>query len=174
VSTYVMPPGEALRLLSALDGVGVAACVGGGWGVDALVGPQTREHSDLDLWVPASGLEGLFVAFADLGVDRIFPWQGDRPWNFVLHDGSSRRVDLHLYERLDDGRLHYGSVLSPFLFNADDLAGEGAIGGVPVRCERPAFSLRNHTGYPPRDVDRHDMAILCEHFGLPMPAPWHP
>lgn len=162
-----MPPGEALRLLSALDGVDVR--LGGGWAVDALVGQQTREHSDLDLWVAASGLEGLFVAFADLGLDRIFPWPGDQPWNFVLHDGSSRRVDLHLYERLDGGSLHYGSVTSPFLFSADDLAGEGAIEGVPVRCERASFSLRNHTGYPPRDVDRHDMAILCEHFGLPLP-----
>jgi lincosamide nucleotidyltransferase A/C/D/E len=129
-----MPPGEAASVLTALDGVDV--CLGGGWAVDARVGRQTREHSDLDLWVAAPGLEGLFVAFADLGLDRIFPWPGDRPWNFVLHDGSSRRVDLHLYERLDGGSLHYGSVTSPFLFSADDLAGEGAIEG--VRCDASA------------------------------------
>lgn len=164
-----MPASEAVRVLTGLGSGGVDICLGGGWAVDALVGHQTRHHSDLDLWVEAPGLEGLIVVFAGLGIDRVQPWGGDRPWNFVLHDGVSRRVDLHLYERLDDGRLHYGSVNSPFLFDAEDLSGEGKIGGAGVRCERPDFALRNHTGYPPRDVDRHDVALLCEHFGLVPP-----
>lgn len=161
-----MPAREAVRVLTGLSSAGVDTCLGGGWAVDALVGHQTREHSDLDLWVEAPGLEGLIVVFDRLGIDRILPWGGDRPWNFVLHDGVSRRVDLHLYEGLGDGRLHYGSVTSPFLFGAGDLSGEGEIGGVAVRCERPEFALRNHTGYPLRDVDRHDVALLSEHFGI--------
>jgi len=165
-----MPPVTACALLATLDAREVRACVGGGWAVDALVGRQTREHSDLDLWLSATDLEGLFVAFATVGVDRIHPWPGDRPWNFVLHDGISRRVDLHLYEVLPDGRLQYGSVTAPFVFEADDLSGRGTIAGTPVRCERPEFSLSNHSGYPLRDVDRHDVALLCEHFGLPVPV----
>ena len=32
----------------------MAACVGGGWAVDALLGAQTRGHADRDLWVPAA------------------------------------------------------------------------------------------------------------------------
>lgn len=160
-----MPPEAAIALLSALDAHDVAWCVGGGWAVDALVGRQTREHSDLDLWVPAIGLEGLFLAFAEHELDRVHPWPGDRPWNFVLHDGVSRRVDLHLYEELDDGSLHYGSVTSPFIFSLDDLAGRGEIDARPVRCERPAFALSNHTGYPPRDVDHHDLALLRDLLG---------
>jgi lincosamide nucleotidyltransferase A/C/D/E len=164
-----MPPETACSLLAALDAHDVLACVGGGWAIDALVGRRTREHSDLDLWVAATDLEGLFVAFAELGVDRIHPWPGDRPWNFVMHDAVSRRIDLHLYEPLGDGRLQYGSVTAPFHFTADDLAGRGEIDGRPVRCERPAFALSNHTGYPLRDVDRHDVPLLCAHFGLELP-----
>ncbi len=164
-----MPPEQARTLVSALDSHGVAACVGGGWAVDALLGRQTRQHSDLDLWVEAGDLEGLFRAFAGEGVDRVHPWPGDRPWNFVLHDDVSRRVDLHLYERLGDERLHYGSVLSPFHFGVDDVSGRGEIEGLAVRCERPEFALANRTGYPPRDVDRLDVALLCEQFGLPVP-----
>lgn len=165
-----MPPETASALLAALDAHGVGACVGGGWGVDALVGRQTREHSDLDLWVEASDLEHLIVAFTAVGVDRILPWGGDRPWNFVLHDGVSRRVDLHLYEPLGDGRLHYGSVTAPFHFDGADIAARGTIAGTPARCERPEFALANHTGYPARDVDRHDVALLCTRFGLEVPA----
>ena len=164
-----MPPETARSLLSALQDHGVAACVGGGWAVDALVGHQTRHHSDLDVWVEACDFEGLFAVFADQGVDRIHPWPGDRPWNFVLHDGRSRRVDLHLYESLPDGRLHYGSVKAPFLFSGQDISGNGQIAGMPVRCEHPEFALQNRTGYEARAVDRHDVALLCERFGLEPP-----
>lgn len=144
-------------------------CVGGGWAVDALVGEQTREHADLDVWVDANDFEGLLAGFATEGVDRIHPWPGDRPWNFVLHDGWSRRVDLHVYETLGGGSLQYGSVRTPFTFRETDISGEGWIAGVSVRCERPEFALRNHTGYEPREIDGHDIALLCSRFGLVHP-----
>jgi lincosamide nucleotidyltransferase A/C/D/E len=164
-----MPADEAQSILAALRSHAVDACVGGGWAVDALLGEQTRPHSDLDIWVTAEETDGLLAALVAQGVDRIHPWPGDRPWNFVMHDGRSRRVDLHLYEALGEGRLHYGSVASPFRFTEDDLSGTGEIAGMPVRCERPEFSLQNHVGYDVRDVDRHDVALLCRHFGLASP-----
>jgi lincosamide nucleotidyltransferase A/C/D/E len=164
-----MPPEAARTLVAALGASGVAVCIGGGWAVDALVGRHTREHADLDLWVEAGDTEGLFAVFAEQGLDRIHPWPGDRPWNFVLHDGQSRRVDLHFYTALGEGRLHYGSVTAPFILAADDLAGSGVIAGMPVRCERPEFALRNHTGYDARETDRHDVSLLCEHFCLEPP-----
>jgi lincosamide nucleotidyltransferase A/C/D/E len=167
VTDYAMPAETVRTLMTALQRRGVAACVGGGWAVDALVGKQTRQHADLDVWVEANDFEALLAAFAEQGIDRIYPWPGDRPWNFVLHDGRTRRVDLHVYERLNDGRLHYGSVNAPFTFSQDDLSGEGKIAGTAVRCERPEFALRNHTGYELRATDRHDVAVLSEHFGLP-------
>jgi lincosamide nucleotidyltransferase A/C/D/E len=169
VTDYVMPQETVTALLAALRGHAVNACIGGGWAIDALVGRQTRPHGDLDIWVEASDTEGLFAAFAGQGVDRVHPWPGDRPWNFVLHDGRSRRVDLHLYETLGDGRLHYGSATSPFLFTDHDLSGDGEIGGMRVRCERPEFALQNHVGYEVRESDRHDVAVLCTHFGLQPP-----
>ena len=165
-----MPAEAARTLMTAVQGNGVEASVGGGWAVDALVGEQTRPHVDLDVWVEAAGFEGLLAAFTDQGVDRIHPWPGDRPWNFVLHDGHSRRVDLHLYETLGDGRLHYGSVTAPCLFTEHDLSGVGEIAGTSVRCERPEFALQNRTGYASREIDRHDVAVLCERFGLQPPA----
>ncbi|MFD7156462.1 nucleotidyltransferase domain-containing protein [Kribbella sp. NPDC059898] len=163
---YAMPPETARTLIESLQRNGVDACVGGGWAVDALVGRQTRTHADLDLWVDATDFEPLVATFATEGVDRLHPWPGDRPWNFVLHDGTTRRVDLHLYERLPDDRLHYGSVNTPFLFTPEDLSGRGEIAALPVRCEHPDFALQNHTGYPLREVDHHDIAILRERFNL--------
>lgn len=36
-------------MLAALDAVGLRTWVAGGWGVDALVGRETRMHRDLDV-----------------------------------------------------------------------------------------------------------------------------
>ena len=166
---YVMSAAEAAELLGALGAGGVEVCVGGGWGVDALLGAQTREHSDLDLWLAAPSIEGLFRVLVEHGVDRIHPWPGDRPWNFVLHDGRTRRVDLHLYEVIGDGSIQYGSVLDPFLLPAEALSHQGTIDGMRVRCEQPSWAVSFHTGYPLRPSDRHDVAHLCERFELETP-----
>lgn len=169
MSDYLMQAEDAVALLDRLRDHRVEVCVGGGWGVDALLERQTRPHSDLDLWLPAADLERLFIAFVASGVDRIFPWPGDRPWNFVLHDGLRLRVDLHLYEPLADGSIHYGAVVNGTVFPAEALAGEGTILGVEVTCESAEWAMRWHTGYSPRAVDRHDVALLCERFGMDLP-----
>ena len=172
MSEHAMPAEAVLSILAALEREDVEYCLSGGWAVDALLGEQTREHSDLDLWLPAAHLGRLFIAFARIGLDRIFPWPGDRPWNFVLHDGRGLRVDLHLYETLDGGTIHYGSAIEPFEFPAAALSGSGSILGVAVRCELAEWTLRWHTGYPPREVDRHDVARLVERFGFEVPEPF--
>lgn len=169
MSEYTMPAEDAVALLERLREQGVQTCVGGGWAVDALLQRQTRPHSDLDLWLPAPHLERAFTALVASGVDRIFPWPGDRPWNFVLHDGLHLRVDLHVFERVSDQSIHYGSALDGVTFPADALAGEGAILGTAVTCESARWALRWHTGYPPRPVDRHDVSLLCERFGMALP-----
>jgi lincosamide nucleotidyltransferase A/C/D/E len=161
---------SALALLDVLSARDVQACVAGGWAVDALLGRQTRDHSDLDLWLPAAHLEPLIVAFAGVGLDRLFPVPGDRPWNFVLHDGAELRVDLHLYEQLSGDSIHYGSVVSGVVFPASALAGRGTIAERTVRCEAPEWAIRWHSGYQPREVDRHDVPLLCSRFGIDLPV----
>jgi lincosamide nucleotidyltransferase A/C/D/E len=162
-----MPAGLVVELVRALRAGGADPCIGGGWAVDALVDRPTRPHADLDLWLPASDLDPAIAVFTEVGIDRLLRWGGDRPWNFVLHDGGSRRVDLHLYEELTGGVLHYGSVQDGHRFPVAALQGAGVISGLPVRCESADWSLRWHSGYPPRDIDRHDIALLRELTGDP-------
>jgi lincosamide nucleotidyltransferase A/C/D/E len=169
MTTHVMDADNACRILSSLQRAGVEPTVGGGWAIDALLGEQSRLHSDLDLWVAAEDLEPLIRAFVDLGLDRLLPWGGDRPWNFVVHDGGALRVDLHLYEKLPDGRVHYGSVRGGDDFDLTFLRGHGAIDGMPVACDSPGWALLCHTGYPPRSVDHEDVRRLCAKFRLPIP-----
>jgi lincosamide nucleotidyltransferase A/C/D/E len=167
---HIMTAASALGLLDALRQVEVEACVGGGWAVDALLGEQTREHSDLDLWVQAVDLDRLIRVVVERGVDRLLPWGGDRPWNFVLHDGSQLRVDLHLYEVLPGQEmLHYGGIGTGVTFPAEALAGTGRIAGRQVSCESAPWALTWRTGYAPRAVDLHDVGQLCRRFGFAVP-----
>ena len=159
---HVMDAESAVELLTALGGGGVDVRLCGGWAVDALLGEQTRVHSDLDLWLEATHFE-------QVGVDRLYPWGDDRLWNFVVHDGARRRVDLHAYERLRDGSIHYGGFQVGDTYPSDALDGRGSINGVHVRCESPAWSLRWRTGYPARPVDFHDVGRLCARFDLELP-----
>ncbi|MFE3194132.1 nucleotidyltransferase domain-containing protein [Nocardia sp. NPDC059240] len=163
---------STLAVISALESRGAYPCIGGGWAVDALLGEQTREHSDLDIWLPAAGLDPLIATFSELGIDRLLPWGGDRPWNFVLHDGRALRVDLHLYEELPGGLIHYGSVVGGDRFGSSALCGQGEILGKTVRCETPEWSLQCHLGYPPRAHDFEDMARLSAKFDLHRPEPY--
>lgn len=167
---HLMDGEAALDLITTLTENGVDVCVSGGWAVDALLGEQTRPHGDLDLWLPAVQFEQAVVTFVRTGVDRLFPWGDDRPWNFVLHDGAQRRVDLHLYETLTDGTLHYGGIETGETFPPNALQGHGTIGTQPVRCETSTWSVRWHTGYTPRPSDHRDVERLCAKFNLELPA----
>lgn len=166
---HVMDAESAVDILTALSDGGVDVRLCGGWSVDALLGEQTRTHSDLDLWLEAAQFEQVIIVLAHVGVDRLYPWGDDRPWNFVVHDGARRRVDLHAYERLRDGSIHYGGFEDGETYPWEALDGRGSINGIDVRCESPGWSLRWHTGYPVRPVDFHDVGRLCEKFDLELP-----
>ena len=40
---------DVLEIVAGLDAAGVRVWLDGGWGVDALIRHQTRDHEDLDL-----------------------------------------------------------------------------------------------------------------------------
>jgi lincosamide nucleotidyltransferase A/C/D/E len=64
--------------------------VDGGWGVDALVGSETREHKDLDLLVAAADVVRAAVVLAGLGFRHR---AGTSPAGLYCDD-ADRRVDL--------------------------------------------------------------------------------
>lgn len=164
-----MSAADALAVVETLGGAGVDVCLSGGWSVDALLGRQTRTHQDLDLWMPAVQFVLAVPALVALGIDRLFPWGDERPWNFVLHDGERRRVDLHMYELVGDGTFHYGARDGGDRLPLEALAGEGTIEGRPVRCETPEWCVRFHSDHSPRPEDLHDVPLLCERYGIDLP-----
>jgi lincosamide nucleotidyltransferase A/C/D/E len=159
-----------LGLLDLLEGAGIRAWVAGGWAVDAVVGRQTRPHGDLDLAVDAAPLEHLFALLGDAGFVVTVDWL---PSRVELTAPDGRRVDLHpVVFRADGGGTQSGLDGSPaFDYPANGFA-TGTIAGRMVPCLSIAQQLRFREGYPPRDVDIHDLALLhdasaAQNFGSP-------
>src|SRR5215204_4615807 len=82
---------SVLELLSSLEGSRCRFWVAGGWGVDALVGEQTREHQDLDLAIDAGCERDVLAALDRLGYAIETDW---RPARLELV-AAGTRVDLH-------------------------------------------------------------------------------
>ena len=69
---------EVVALHTLLVGRGVRVWVDGGWGVDALLGEQTRPHKDFDALVPLEDLGRLADVLADRGFTLKEIWGENR------------------------------------------------------------------------------------------------
>ncbi|MFC3078111.1 nucleotidyltransferase domain-containing protein [Phenylobacterium terrae] len=159
---------DALAVYLTLAEAGVRVWLDGGWGVDALLGRQTRPHDDLDVVVEERQLARMLDVLAGRGFASIRT-PDERPWNFVLQDTARRRIDVHVVVIDAAGNGIYGPPENGQAYPAAALQGQGRIGGVPVNCLTAEHQLASHTGYPTRPKDHQDVRALAEAFGLPPP-----
>lgn len=131
----------------------------GGWGVDALVGRQTRGHRDLDLAVRADALDDSVAALIDHGYLVVTDWL---PVRVELVDGADRVVDLHPLRFAEDGSAWQAGLGDSHYDYPADCWTRGCIGGRVVVCVADAWQRLAHSGYEPRPIDLHDLAVLDE------------
>ena len=75
--------GDVLTVLDLANRAGARLWIDGGWGVDALLGTQTRDHGDLDVAVEARHLEAFANALSGAGFHKVGE-AGATPWNFLV------------------------------------------------------------------------------------------
>jgi len=162
-----MKANEVIDIVGYLQGRGIRLWVDGGWGVDALLGIQTRPHADLDLAVELADRPLYEAAVAERGYAFMYE---DGPMNWVVEDGNGRQLDVHLVDTSvelvdDDGGRIYGGIPYPVgCFEAT-----GTINGVVVPCCTADFQMVSHTGYAIADTDRSDVMAIHRRFGIPLP-----
>lgn len=165
----VMPADEVARLLDLVEGNGATIWLDGGWGVDALLERQTREHDDLDLVVELADVPTLTEKLVAAGYEQV---TGKAPRSFMLVDARGRQVDVHpvvfddargggVYE-MDDGR--------EWVYPASGFAGSGRVAGRAVRCLTPEVQVLVHDGYELADKDYRELYLLHRQFGVALPA----
>jgi hypothetical protein len=84
---------EVVRLLVVLEASGIEVWLDGGWGVDALLEEEVREHDDLDLVVALADAERLIATLRAVGYEHV---AGCPPMSFVLVDPAGRQVDAQV------------------------------------------------------------------------------
>ena len=158
-----MTASDVAMVLERLADAGIEAWVEGGWGVDALLGAQTRTHDDLDLIVQVDDTPTMREIFEQQGFVLA---EGDLDSNFVLRDARDRSVDVHPVRFDDEGNGIYRMASGgDWLFPADGFSGTGQIGDRAVQCLTADVQMLCHaTGYEPGDTDFHDMRALNRRF----------
>lgn len=159
-----MSADAAVELMQLFDQHRVEVFVDGGWGVDALLGRQTRAHADLDIALQHKDVPLLRKLLEERGY-RDMPRDDTRDCNFVLGDDKGHEVDFHSYTYDTDGKLVFG-----IPYPLDSLTGSGSIQGYPVKCISPEWLVKFHSGYELDEDDYYDVAALCERFGIPLPV----
>jgi lincosamide nucleotidyltransferase A/C/D/E len=160
-----MTASSVVDLLRLLDVAGVFPWVDGGWGVDALLGYQSRPHADLDIVIPESAVPAAQEALTAVGFTDLRNWL---PTALAMRHADGREVDLHPITPTEDGggnqRLFPPE--PPFHYDAPTT---GVINRTQVTCVDAATQLRAHVGYDPQPEDHADVAALATRFRLPLP-----
>ena len=153
-----------LEVLGLLATAGVEGWVAGGWGIDALVGRETRRHYDLDIVIDNARTDyhkvAEILALADfrLHAEYVYPEEPmDRRYEWI---NAARQIVVDI--------LPVDFRLQPFsrpgecvLDSSADLPyAIGSIDGQPVPCLSAKLQLELHSGYPPRFKDRKDIELL--------------
>jgi lincosamide nucleotidyltransferase A/C/D/E len=164
VPSAPMDAEHLVHLLGQIEGAGIIVWIDGGWGVDALLEEQTREHDDLDLVLELAACERLEATLEAEGYERVV---GAPPKSFVLVDGIGRQVDAHPVEFDANGDGLYvmdDGVIWPY--PAEGFSGRGRVAGRPVRCLSPATQVIVHAGYELTEKDFRELRLLNERFGV--------
>lgn len=168
---------EVIRIYKQLAANDVPIWLTGGWGIDALLGEQTRPHKDLDVIMLLDNVVQTCELLSDDGYRLKDLWSENR-WAinvngvktataFYLEDAKGRQFDAHAMCLDDLGNgIPMWDVDEGFIFTIQDLTGVGTIAGFPVQCITPKMQMRCHTGYDLPDKHWHDLERLHKKFSV--------
>ncbi len=165
-----MDAAEVVDIVERLQATNIRVWIDGGWGVDALINRQTREHDDLDAVVDLNDVVRIREI---LGENQYEVSEDELPTRFVMKNKDGSQVDFHTVTFDEEGggiqRLQSGK---SYRYPPSGFLGRGQIGGQMVDCLTPEVQAECHYGYEPDEKDRHDMELLRDHFGITLERPY--
>ena len=162
---------EVLRVVAALRAVQLAFWLDGGWGVDALLGEQHRNHNDLDVVMALVELDKATAALAVLGY-RVS--EDYLPTRLVLRADADRQIDVHpiTFDQSGTGwQARAGPDGQDCPYPSQGFT-TGVVGSMTVGCLSGEVQLAHHLGYTPGPHDHDDMQRLAARFDLDLPDPY--
>lgn len=164
----MMTSTDVVKFYRELDKSGIEIWIDGGWGIDALLGEQTRPHADLDIFIQEKDVPKL-RSLLDLKGYKEIKLEIARPHNFVLGDEIGHEIDVHVIVFDEKGSFSYGPIEDGERYPLATLSGSGVINGEKVKCISPEWMVKFHTGYKLRESDFRDVSALCKKFNIDLP-----
>jgi lincosamide nucleotidyltransferase A/C/D/E len=171
---------DVISICTLLSSKGIQVWLTGGWGIDALLGLQTRLHHDLDVIMMVDDVARLLELMGNQGYEYKELWSenlctvdahGTRTETaFFLQDPDGREFDAHAI-RLDaqGNGIPAWDKAEGFIFTPQYISGEGIVAGYPVRCTSAEYQMVSHTGYELPAKQMPDLMRLHEKFGVEYP-----
>jgi lincosamide nucleotidyltransferase A/C/D/E len=160
---------DILWLKQELETLGVQFWLNGGWGVDALLGKQTRPHPDVDLLIQSKDLPAIKNFFAEQGFS-VMPRNDQTEWDFHLGDANGRELDIHGIIIDEQVGWKYADPREEDTYPLQALSSKCSIEGQEVSTLSPELMVIFHTGYELQEKDRQDVSALCAKFGIAVPG----
>jgi len=155
---------DAKQILQFATDARIKVVLDGGWGVDALLGQETRVHNDIDLFVDKKDYHNFIQMIENKGFYEI-KMEYTTNSHTVWQDPNERIIDLHCFEYSENGRIVYEGEYFP----AETFSGNGKIDEIEVACIEPYSQVMFHLGYEFDENDVHDVMLLCERFQIEVP-----
>lgn len=163
-----MKPGDVIKIYDLLSSNGIDVWLDGGWGIDALLGEQTRLHEDVDIIVQERDLPKLRELLIGQGYKDI-ERDDTSAWNFILGDSKGHIIDIHAFTYDTGGNGLYGN--HGLTFPASSFKGTGKINGKAVECisAEQIVEFVSPWLYKRREKNINDISALCNRFNIPYP-----
>jgi lincosamide nucleotidyltransferase A/C/D/E len=162
---------DVLGVLALLADADIEVWLDGGWGVDALLGEQTRPHTDVDIVVELRAVPALIQTLGRLGFATV---EDNLPTRLFLRSRINQQIDVHPVT-FDASGTGWQAGAAPdggdCPYPANGFT-TGIVAGQTVPCLTAEVQVQHHRGYEPSAVDRRDMSRLAARFRLTLPSPY--
>lgn len=145
---------DLINVLDLLDKSKIRYWLDGGWGVDVLVGKQTREHRDIDIDFDAQHTDALIDILVARGYSIVTDW---RPVRIELYHPEMSYIDIHPFVLSADGKAKQADMAGGWYDFEPDFFGHAEFEGRNVPCISAKGQKIFHTGYELREIDKHDI-----------------
>ncbi|NLD76140.1 MAG: hypothetical protein GX643_05685 [Acidimicrobiales bacterium] len=160
---------DVLDVLSVLEEAGVKPTLEGGWGIEALLGAQHRDHGDVDLVIDLRDVRPAVEALAEVGFDIV---EHEGVQSVRLGDQYDRVIDLRSVAHDMSGNAWVSTRDpddGPPDFPAESFT-YGWVAGRQVPCISPELQAEMAREFDVSEDSAADLLRLGERFATPVPA----
>lgn len=148
-------------ILDLLEELNICYWVEGGWGIDVLIGNQTRQHRDVDIDFDATREEVLLSKLQELGYEITTDW---RPSRVELYHPAHGYIDLHPLIINGAGDARQANPEGGWYDFKSEWFTQSFFEGRTIPCLSLEAQRLFHSGYELREVDKLDLKILEDAF----------